>query len=490
MGIRAANVLGYGRSRVIPRVMACALSVAALAALSPAAFAENLIETLSQAYHYSPQLDAERARLRATDEDVARANSGYRPSINATADITYQHTKVKPPVIGNDDNTSKGYAVQLVQPIFRGFRVTNAVNAAEANVRAGRENLRLVEQQVLLDAVTAYGDVVRDQAIVKLRESNLNFLTAELRATQDRFSVGEVTKTDVAQAEARRALGQSDLDLARANLKSSRAIYQQVVGSPPRNLSEPSPNIKLLPRSLDEAIGIGTQENPQVVGALYLEQAARYTVDQIRGELLPEAQIEATWQDDFDTSEFVDRSQTTTVVGRVNVPIYSDGGEVYARVRQAKHAQIARLQEIEQSRATAQSQVAQAWSQLQGFRAKRESDRAQIDANRTALEGVREEEKVGQRTLLDVLNAQQELLQSQVQLETTKRDVIVASYSVIAAIGRLNIAELGATDVAYDPEVHYQEVRRKWWGLDITHDDGRRERLEVEPRIESERPLK
>ncbi len=490
MGSKATQLLGYGRSRVLPRLSACALSVAALVALSPAVFAENLVETLSQAYHYSPQLDAERARLRATDEDVARANSGYRPSINATADITYQHTKVKPPIIGNDDNTSKGYAVQLVQPIFRGFRVTNAVNAAEANVRAGRENLRLVEQQVLLDAVTAYGDVVRDQAIVRLRESNLNFLTAELRATQDRFSVGEVTKTDVAQAEARRALGQSDLDLARANLKSSRAGYQQVVGSPPRNLSDPSPNIKLLPRSLDEAIGIGTQENPQVVGSLYLEQAARFTVDQIRGELLPEAQIEATWQEDFDSSEFVDKTQSASVVGRLNVPIYSDGGEVYARVRQSKHAHIARLQEIEQARAAAQSQVAQAWSQLQGFRAKRESDKAQIDANRTALDGVREEEKVGQRTLLDVLNAQQELLQSQVQLETTKRDVIVASYSVIAAIGRLNIAELGASDVAYDPEVHYQEVRRKWWGLDITHDDGRRERLEIEPRVEVERPLK
>jgi outer membrane protein len=161
------------------------------------------------------------------------------------------------------------------------------------------------------------------------------------------------------------------------------------------------------------------------------------------------------------------------------VPIYANGGEVYARVRQAKHTHISRIQEIEQARSIAQSQVVQAWSQLQGFKAQLTSDRAQIDANRTALTGVREEEKVGQRTLLEVLNAQQELLQSEVQLETTKRNVLVASYTVISAIGRLNVAELGAVGSAYNPEVHYDEVRRKWFGLDITHDDGRREHIDA-----------
>lgn len=441
--------------------------------------AETLLETLAQAYRYNPQLDAERARLRATDEDVARANSGYRPDISASGFVSHEHTSTRPSTGSGGSTSPKGYSVQLVQPIFRGFQTTNAVNAAEANVRAGREQLRSVEQQVLLDAVTAYGNVVRDQEIVRLNEANLNFLTAELKATRDRFAVGEVTKTDVAQAEARRALGQSDLDLSRANLKSSRAVYEQVVGQPPSNLRDANTNTSLLPRSLDGAVSIATQENPAVVQALYAEQAANFQVQQIRGELLPQAQLEATYSDQFDTSRAIDEVSSGSVVGRLNVPIYPNGGETYARVRQAKHTHLSRLQEIEQARAAARSQAVQAWAQLTGFKAQRESDQAQITANRTALDGVREEEKVGQRTLLDVLNAQQELLNSQVQLETTKRNVLVATYSVISAIGRLSVGEVGAASSVYDPEVHYYEVRRKWRGIDITHDDGRVEHMDA-----------
>jgi outer membrane protein len=161
------------------------------------------------------------------------------------------------------------------------------------------------------------------------------------------------------------------------------------------------------------------------------------------------------------------------------VPIYPGGGEVYARLRQAKHTHISLLQQIEEARATTQSQVVQAWSQLVGFKAQAESDRASITANTTALEGVKEEERVGQRTLLDVLNAQQELLQSQVNLETTKRNILVASYTLVSAIGRLSVAEVGAATEVYNPEVHYVDVRRKWWGIDITHEDGRQEHIDV-----------
>lgn len=466
------------RSSAVSAVALAAVMLAPCLAARPAS-AENLMDALAQAYHYNPRLDAERAALRATDEDVSRANAGYRPDINATADVGKQWTRTRPDFGSSGTTTPRGYAVQLVQPLFRGFRVTNAVNSAEASVRAGRETLRDVEQQVLLDTVTAYGNVVRDQSIVRLRENNLEFLSRELKATQDRFAVGEVTKTDVAQAQARRALALSELDLAKANLKSSRALYEQVVGNPPRNLKEANGNSKLLPKSLDEAIGIGTKENPQVVAALYREQGARYDVETVRGELLPEAQLEATYQDRFETSQNVDEVQSGTLIGRLNVPIYANGGEVHARVRKAKHIHLARIQEIEQARAVAQSQVAQSWSQLVGFRAQMQSDKAQIEANQTALNGVREEEKVGQRTLLDVLNAQQELLNSQVQLEITKRNVLVAAYTVISSVGRLSIAEVGASSVVYDPEAHYDEVRRKWWGIDITHDDGRREHIDA-----------
>ena len=255
-----------------------AVLVGAVVEAQPSA-AETLLDALAGAYQYSPTIDAERARQRARDEDIARAESGYRPDISATSTVGREKTTIRTqfPNVGVKSLTSpRGWSVDLVQPVFRGFQTTNAVNATEASDRAGRETLRNVEQQVLLDAVTAYGDVVRDQAIVRLNENNLSFLDAELKATRDRFNVGEVTKTDVAQAEARRATGQSGLDQSRANLKSSRAIFEQVIGHPPSRLAEPNPNTKLVPRSLDDAVAIGTKENPLVVQALYSEQAARY----------------------------------------------------------------------------------------------------------------------------------------------------------------------------------------------------------------------
>lgn len=452
--------------------------------MTATAHAETLLDALTATYQYSPTLDSARATQRARDEDISRANAGYRPDINASANVGREKSTTISPLIGQSNRaitSPRGYSLDLVQPLFTGFQVTNAVNAAEANDRAGRETLRQTEQQVLLDAVTSFGDVTRDQAIVKLNENNLKFLDAELKAQRDRFSVGEVTRTDVAQSEARRALGQSDLDQARANLKSSRAIFEQVVGHPPSGLIEANPNTKLVPRSLEDAIAIGVKENPQVVQSLYLEQAQRFTVDQIRGALLPQAQLEANYTDQFDPSDGIDEATSASIVGRVTVPIYPAGGEVYARVRQAKHNHIAALQQIEVARAASQSQVVQAWAQLQGFKAQQESDKASIVANTTALNGVREEERVGQRTVLDVLNAQQELLQSQVNLETTKRNILVASYTVVSAIGRLSVSEVGAATAVYNPEVHYLEVRNKWFGLDITHDDGRQEHMDVAP---------
>ncbi|MCB1484339.1 MAG: TolC family outer membrane protein [Hyphomicrobiaceae bacterium] len=442
------------------------------------AHAETLLDAVASAYQYNPQLDAERARLRATDEEVARANSGYRPQIGFSADVGRENFNVRPATGAGGTTSPRGYTVDLVQPVFRGFQTTNAVSEAESLVRAGRENLRGVEQQVLQAAISAFADVVAAQNVVRLRQGGLEFFNQELKATKDRFAVGEVTRTDVAQAEARRALAVGDLDASQANLKSARAQFEQIVGHAPRSLVDPGWNTRLLPRSLNEAIAISAQENPEVVGALYREQAARFTVDRIRGELLPTAQLEASYTERFDGTVGIDKTETGLLVGRVNVPIYT-GGEVEARVRQAKHTHVSRIQEIEQARALAQSDVAKAWAQLQGAKAQLISDKAQIEANRTALNGVREEEKVGQRTLLDVLNARQELLVSEIQQEATKRNVLVATYAVIAAIGRLNVAELGAVSSVYDPVIHADEVRRKWFGIDITHDDGRTEHHDV-----------
>jgi len=268
----------------------------------------------------------------------------------------------------------------------------------------------------------------------------------------------------------------SALDLAKANLKTSRAVYERVVGHAPGSLVEPRGYERLLPRSLDEATNVGTHENPAVVNALYLEQAAKFGVDRIRGELLPSVQLEASYSDRYGVAESINQAEDVTVTGRLTVPIY-EGGEVYARVRQQKHIHISRLQEIEQARSETEEIVVSAWSQLLAARAQIQSDQSQVDANTTALTGVREEERVGQRTLLDVLNAEVELLNSQVALVTTRRNLVVSSYSVLSAVGRLDAVNLGFTSIAYDPEAHYQEVRRKPWGTSITHSDGRTEQL-------------
>lgn len=452
--------------------------------------AESLRDALASAYRLNPRLDAERARLRATDEEVARANSGFRPTLSGSADINYEKRETKPSSTGDGELYPKGYDVTARQNIFNGFSTLHGLREAEAGVRAGRENLRTVEQEVLLQAVTAYMDVVRDQAIVRLRENNVNVLSRELKATKDRFSVGEVTRTDVAQAEARRAGAVSQLDLARANLKASRATYERVVGHPPTSLQDQRPHVKLLPKSVNEAIDISARESPTVVAALYREQAARHSVDKVWGELLPKVDVDARYSHRYDASRTTDENEVTTVTGRLTVPLYQ-GGEVHARVRQSKHTHVSRIQEIEQARTEVRERVVQAWSQLTAARAAVESDQVQVNATRTALAGVREEEKVGQRTLLDVLNAEQEALNAEVQLATTQRNLVVASYGVVSAIGRLSVANLGTVAEVYDPEVHYHDVRRKWWGVSITYPDGRREAHDFwDTRSERHKPTK
>ena len=445
------------------------------AILAPPVAAETLKQAQTGAYKYNPKLDAERARLRATDEEVPRALSGYRPTIAGSADIGVQRTDSKPSSANSGGETHpSGFNVNAVQPIFRGFRTINTVREAEALVRAARETLRLQEQIVLLEASTAYMDVVRDQSLVRLRENNVIVLSRELKATRDRFAVGEVTRTDVAQAESSRATSVAALDLARANLKTSRAIYERVVGRPPSNLVEPQLPERLLPKSVNDVTAIAGQEHPNVVASLYREQAARHTVDKIWGELLPTLQLEANYTKRFEPSRVTDESETSSLVGRLNVPIYQ-GGEVHARVRQAKQTHVSRLQEVEQFRTEQVSAAIGFYSQLQATRARLESDRISVNASQIALNGVREEERVGQRTLLDVLNGEQTLLNAQVTLVTDQRDLVVGAYTVIGAIGRLNAESLGLSSEVYDAQEHYFEVRRKWWGISITHPDGRRE---------------
>ncbi|MGI9403902.1 MAG: TolC family outer membrane protein, partial [Hyphomicrobium sp.] len=380
------------------------------------AVAEGLPEALGAAYAYNPRLDAQRAFLRATDEDVARAMSGYRPEVRGEAFGGWRRDDEIPSTILDGVTKPRGFRVDAEQPIFTGFQTYHAVNQAEADVRAEREVYRDVESKVLLDAVRAYMDVVRDKEVVRLAENNVNVLSRELKATQDRFSVGEVTRTDVAQAEARRADAVSALETARANLRTSRGSYLQVIGHPPSDLFDPGPPDQFLPGSLEEAINISNNENPLVVAALYREQAAGYEVKKIRGELLPTVTLEASYDQRLDETKFLEKSERSEVLGRISIPFYQ-AGEVSARVRQAKQIQIGRLQEIEQFRTEEAQEVVAAWAQLEAARSQIESDTVSVESNKVALEGVREEETPSQRTVLDVLDAEQEYVNAQVRLE-------------------------------------------------------------------------
>lgn len=479
MPTKPANVLRGAQSAWLRRT--CAASLGALllyiVPVQPTS-AETLLEALTLTYQSNPRIDAERARLRATDEGVPQAKAGFRPSANATASAGFasQHSN---PVQSTDSVLHPTtYGVTVTQPVFSGFRTVNTVREAEANVRAGRETLRQVEAQVLQDAVTAYADVIRDTALVKLREKNVAVLSSELQSAEARRAVREVTRTDVAQAQARRAKAISALDLARSNLKTSKAVYERVIGRPPHNLSEPQQPSKLVPSTVEDVIKIAEKENPNVVAALYREQAARHEVDRIWGELLPEVRLEAGFNQAFNSVTQINAVNSASVAGRVNVPLY-EGGETKARVRAAKHTHVARLQEIEQARSETQATAVTAWSRLEATRTQASQDKVQVDAARVALEGVREEERVGQRTLLDVLNAEQELLDAEVAAVTDRHDLIIACYGVLAAIGRLDGTSLQLGESQYDPTVHYEEVERKWFGVSITHADGRVELLDT-----------
>jgi outer membrane protein len=476
------------------------LLIAAASCARPVS-AETLDEALANAYLINPSLNAERARLRATDEQVAIAKSGFRPNINATGDAAFQSSDSD--IVGGGGNPKpqtctdlqriaepsfcafldaqssntfnqgffnegithpRGYAVTLSQPIFEGFQNLNALRQAKSTVQAGRESLRIVEQTTLLNAVTAYVDVVRDQAVVKLRQSNVDVLTEQLRQTKDRFNVGEVTRTDVAQAEARRSDAVTQLYAAQANLKSSRGTYEQVIGHPPSDLSYPTTIAHLLPTGLDESMTLADGQNPLILNTVYLEEASLYNVNQILGELLPQVSLEAQYQQRFDQSKLLAEQETTTVMGRVNVPLYQGGG-VAARVRQAKEANNELKKQVEDARLAIHAEVIANWAQLQATASEIQSAQSSLDANGIALEGVREEEKVGQRTTLDVLNAQLEYLGSQIQLVTAKRDRVVAEYALYSSVGRLDAQSLGLSVPYYNPLEHYDTIKNKWFGL-------------------------
>jgi outer membrane protein len=462
------------------RISRC-LSTAALAAALTAAGvqavrAESLQDALASAYLYNPTLKAARAELRAVDENVPRAKSGYRPIIGGEATQTFQ--EVDNHGAGGGGNAEpRSYSVTLNQPIFRGFRTLNAVKGAEALVEAGREDLRFAEQSILLNAVTAYVDVVRDLSILGLQQNNQKVLSEQLRATQDRFEVGEVTRTDVAQARARQSGASSAISAARATLQASRAVYAQIIGHMPGTLRSPAP-ARPLPGSLDEAIAIGESENPTILAVLFRERSQDHVIKETKGELLPSIDLQANYTRNENTGGGLDQQDVTTVTGVLTVPIYQ-GGEVSARIRQNIEIRSQLRHQIDEARQSVRANIISAWGVYTASRAQIISDQAQVEASQVALTGVREEEKVGQRTVLDVLDSEQDLLNAQVTLATSRRNLIVASYALLAAIGRLSAYSVSLPVEQYDPTQHYREVKNKWigWSTSVEESD-------IEPVVE------
>jgi TolC family type I secretion outer membrane protein len=440
----------------------------------PAA-AESLGEALAAAYEGNPTLRAERARQRATDEQVPQALSGWRPIVNIEAQLAYDINDVDN-AQANFFNASPnepvetypaGVRINLAQPIFRGFRTVEATARAEATVRAGRQNLLAVEQQVLFNTVQAYMNVLRDRQIVRLLERNVAALQEQLDAAQTRFNVGEVTRTDVAQARSRLAEAQSGLSTARFNLVTSTANYTNVVGHPPGKLAYPK--IAKLPKTLELAVEIADRLNPNILSAAFIEDAAIHEIEVQRGSLLPEISLEASASentDDLRGEPLVD-VQNLTVAGVVTVPLYQ-AGSVYSAVRQSKQvASQRRIQVVEAGRNVREA-VVSSWDAVQTTYRNIALRKVQVSAAQLALEGVRQEYLVGSRTTLDVLNAEEELNNARIALAQEERDLIVAAYQVLGSIGKLTAQNLRLNVDYYDVEENYLKVRNKWFG---THAD-------------------
>lgn len=425
--------------------------------------ADTLEDALVAAYNSNPDLRAERANLRSVDENVAQAISGWRATVSVNGSIGLTE-RVSSPSFGSPSQSLEPLqgSATVTQPVFSGFRTLNSYRQSQAQIRAGRANLTAVEQQTLLSAVTAYIDVWRDTAVVNLNQNNVAVLRKQLEASQDRFSVGEITRTDVAQSEARLSGSISVLITSESQLTNSRATYARIVGNSPGTL-EPPPPLPPLPATQEEALSTALVNNPNLVRARNSERASAFAVAVARGNLLPTISFQGQLATAEDTSITGSQSGEKSITGQLSWPFYQ-GGLVHSQVRQAR--QLKRQSQaliISAERQTVEG-VATAWSSLTSARATIVSDQEQVRANEIAYEGVQREAEVGSRTTLDVLDAEQELLDSRVSLVSSQRNEIIAGYQVLSSVGKLTAQELELPVEAYDPLRNYRSVKWRPFG--------------------------
>jgi len=464
---RTGRVGTRRRSGAAPLLAACA-ALAIACAFPASVWADALPEALAKAYQTNPQLNAERARQRATDENVPQALAGYRPQIvaslsaglqsvrNLLPDNTIQTGSLKPWVIG----------VTVTQQLFNGFRTANSVRVAELQVQSGREALRNVGQGVLLDAVTAYTNVLANQSLVEAQRSNVAFLKETLAVTQRRLNAGDVTPTDTAQAEARLNRGLADLNAAEVALAVSQATYAQVIGNPPGQLRPAEVVDRYLPRSREDALSMSIREHPAVMAAGFDVDVASTNIRVAEGALLPSANLQASASRSRDNDPTLSTFGTdqASIVANVTAPIY-DGGTAASQTRQAKEVTAQSRLVLDRVRNQARTAATSAWVANEGAKIAVQASESEVKAATVALQGVQREAAGGQRTTVDVLNSQADLIQAKARLIGALRDRVIASYTLLSAVGRLDVKTLNLNTPDYLPEVHYQQVRDAWHGL-------------------------
>src|SRR3954466_5155861 len=461
------RVLRSGICLAIATCVGLAASFAFGFAVGPAQ-AEGLAEALAKAYQTNPQINAVRSRQRATDENVPQALAGYRPQIiaslsgglqavrNLLPDNTVQSATLKPWTIG----------VTVTQTLFNGFKTANSVRVAELQVRSGREALRNAGQGVLLDAATTYTNVLANQSLVEAQRSNVAFLRETFGITQRRLNAGDVTPTDTAQAEARLNRGLAELNNAEVNLAVSQAIYSQVIGNPPSQL-RPADNVdRYAPHSRDEASTLAFKAHPAVIAAGFDVDVASTTIHVAESSLLPSITLQgsAGHSSEADPTITTLRTDQASIVAQMNAPIY-DGGTAASQTRQAKELAAQSRLVLDQVRNQARTAAISAWVANEGAKVAVSASESEVKAATVALQGVSREAQGGQRTTVDVLNSQSDLIQAKARLIGAQRDRVIASYTLLSAVGRLDVKNLNLNTPDYLPEVHYHQVRDAWHGL-------------------------
>jgi outer membrane protein len=458
------------------RALASVAVIAVITGMSAPAWAETLKEALALAYQTNPSLLAQRANQRALDESIVQARAGLRPSLDVS--VNANHIRTDSPVTGTPpftrggvvESDSGGVSLGLSQTLWSGGRIGHGISAAEANILAGRENLRDIEQTVLTSVIQAYADVIRDGEILAIRQSNLGVLQRQLEEASARFEVGEITRTDVAQSESRLAQTEADLANARAQLSVSRAAYAAVVGQAPGDL-EPMPVLPGIPTDFDNALDVALADNPTIRSATYSQRAAEANVAAAKAEYLPSARLTASYggsADDLNRLGDIADNTRFQAGATISVPLFT-GGLNSSRVAQAlERANIAQIN-VEGARRNTLQAVSSAYAQSISSRATLQAGEEAVRAATVAAEGVRQEAQVGLRTTLDVLNQELELRNAQVTLASARRNEYVAQARLLAAMGRLEGQDLDAGMTVYDPAANYNRVRNRgglpWDGI-------------------------